>query len=61
MVHFQEGFNALQIASQTGSIKVVRKLVELDFAKCSADKVNKLGVILFFIAMPKQLKKNRSS
>ncbi|XP_074636507.1 uncharacterized protein LOC141894679 isoform X3 [Acropora palmata] len=33
-----EGYNALQIASQTGSIKVVRRLVELDFAKCSVDK-----------------------
>ncbi|KAK2558333.1 Ankyrin-1 [Acropora cervicornis] len=32
------GYNALQIASQTGSIKVVRRLVELDFAKCSVDK-----------------------
>ncbi|XP_068748124.1 serine/threonine-protein phosphatase 6 regulatory ankyrin repeat subunit B-like isoform X2 [Montipora capricornis] len=33
-----EGLNAFQIASQTGSIKVVRQLVELDFAKCSSDK-----------------------
>ncbi|XP_078360679.1 uncharacterized protein LOC144645086 isoform X3 [Oculina patagonica] len=32
-----EGLNALQIASSSGSINVVKKLVELDFAKCSAD------------------------
>ncbi|XP_020630603.1 ankyrin repeat domain-containing protein 50-like [Orbicella faveolata] len=32
-----EGLNALQIAASSGSLKVVRKLVELDFAKCSAD------------------------
>ena len=56
LVDFQKGYNALQIASQTGSIKVVRKLVELDFAKCSVDKVNKLEVMLFLIALLKPLK-----
>ncbi|XP_022786816.1 serine/threonine-protein phosphatase 6 regulatory ankyrin repeat subunit A-like isoform X3 [Stylophora pistillata] len=33
-----EGLNALHIASSNGSIQVVRKLVKLDFAKCSSDK-----------------------
>ena len=60
LVDFQEGYNALQIASQTGSIKVVRRLVELDFAKCSVDKVNKLEVMLFLIALLKPLRKNQS-
>lgn len=35
----QEGLNTLQIAASSGSINVVKKLVELDFAKCSADTV----------------------
>lgn len=33
-----EGLNALHIASSNGSLQVVRKLVKLDFAKCSSDK-----------------------